>query len=259
MNKIYVFILIFLARISSKVDRLILNLIRKNRLRSTPAYNLKKEYYSTFDLLWLVEKEKYEIKSIFDIGAHHGYWTILAKSFFPNSKVYLFEPISEHMVVLKKNTSSLSNLNYYNIALGSTSGSINLNIATDSDSSSILDFHTNIYNEFKQTIVDKKEIQIKCVSELIANGELEIPDLIKLDIQGYELLALIGFGDYLKSVKYIIIEVSFIELYVNQPSLSDIISFLDKNQFALTSISELRGFSKKIIQTDMLFVNKGLD
>ena len=59
-------------------------------------------------------------------------------------------------------------------------------------------------------------------------SKLEKPILTKLDIQGYELEALKGFGNLLKDNDYILVEVSFQEIYKNQPFANEIINFLNR-------------------------------
>ena len=59
-------------------------------------------------------------------------------------------------------------------------------------------------------------------------SKLEKPLLTKLDIQGYELEALKGFGNLLQDNDYILVEVSFQEIYKNQPFANEIINFLNR-------------------------------
>ena len=53
-----------------------------------------------------------------------------------------------------------------------------------------------------------------------------------MDIQGAELLALKGLGEYIDRVKIVHTEVLFLELYKNQPLYNDTKKFLNSNGFA---------------------------
>ena len=56
-----------------------------------------------------------------------------------------------------------------------------------------------------------------------------------MDVQGYELEVLKGFGDKLKQIQYIYTEVSLKELYEQNILLSDLDKFLNINGFTRVS------------------------
>ena len=64
-------------------------------------------------------------------------------------------------------------------------------------------------------------------------------DFLKIDVQGYELEVLKGSARSLLDVAVIYIEVSFVELYKQQPLFFDIHAFLTKFGFKLFNLYEL--------------------
>lgn len=62
------------------------------------------------------------------------------------------------------------------------------------------------------------------------------PEIVKLDVQGYELAALRGFGGLLDHVIGAEIEVSFTTVYENQPLCDDVIAFMNARGFGLADI-----------------------
>ena len=56
-----------------------------------------------------------------------------------------------------------------------------------------------------------------------------------MDLQGAELKALVGFGDYLDKVKLYTLEASNFEIYKNQPLFKEVKRYLNKNKFILLS------------------------
>lgn len=80
------------------------------------------------------------------------------------------------------------------------------------------------------------------------------PDLICMDLQGAELNALKGLGEFLKGVKYIITELEVKPLYKNQCLFDDVVEFLKKGGFELQKYIPVyhKWFG------DALFVNKSL-
>lgn len=64
-------------------------------------------------------------------------------------------------------------------------------------------------------------------------------DLLKLDIQGYELEALKGCGKLLDHIKIITTEIEFVTLYDGQPLFGDIDVFLRSHGFRMLNLYEL--------------------
>lgn len=54
-----------------------------------------------FELSPLLKKID-KIKTIIDIGSNKGQFSILAKSHFPNTKIYSFEPQKKYLNIQKK-------------------------------------------------------------------------------------------------------------------------------------------------------------
>ena len=62
---------------------------------------------------------------------------------------------------------------------------------------------------------------------LCTNSNISKIDLLKLDVQGYELEILKGAKDILKRTSLIITEVSLIEVYKDCPLVSKIVEYFD--------------------------------
>jgi FkbM family methyltransferase len=82
--------------------------------------------------------------------------------------------------------------------------------------------------------------------------------LLKLDLQGYELRALRGAVDVLRSVEVLLTEVSFFA-QAYEPSIFELVEFLDKNDFDLFDVAALsaRARDNRLKQGDLLFVRRG--
>jgi FkbM family methyltransferase len=89
--------------------------------------------------------------------------------------------------------------------------SLKLNVASNSMSSSLLDFgsHLASYPEIK--FIDEIGILTKRLDSILQNSE--VPNLLNLDIQGAELNAIRGLGKLISRIDYIIVEVNKVEVY----------------------------------------------
>jgi hypothetical protein len=65
------------------------------------------------------------------------------------------------------------------------------------------------------------------------------PDILKLDLQGAELLALQGAGERIAEVTALIIEVEFNAIYEGQPLFGEVDAYLRRHGFQLFNLYEL--------------------
>ena len=92
------------------------------------------------------------------------------------------------------------------------------------------------------------------LSDVIDPASIPHASLLKIDVQGFELDVLQGCEDMLQKFSHLYIECSFIELYEGQALAHQIITWLGKRNFALSSIHNLYyGKNGMAIQGDFLF------
>lgn len=139
--------------------------------------------------------DKFKVDYIIDVGANVGEYTSDAQS-ISGAEVYSFEPVVETYSELVSNVHKNSKVNTYNLALGDTTGVIDINIHSNSSVSSILDLRPG------QTKVSQIEI---------SRGDVFFKNIfqenkfyfLKIDTEGFESKVLSGFGSYLKFIDVI--------------------------------------------------------
>jgi hypothetical protein len=90
---------------------------------------------------------------------------------------------------------------------------------------------------------DKENVAKQLNLETSTLDELPASDLLVLDVQGAELEVLRGGGEFLKSCKYIFLEVSLSDIYYHAtPTLVDISKFLNFSGFEI-ALKVLHGHS----------------
>jgi len=205
-----------------------------------------------FELTPLI-KELKDINTLIDVGSNKGQFSAILRNFYPQVSIHSFEPQIDELNIQKKLLGS-SNINYYAFALGDENKNMLFNITKRKDSSSLLDpllKNNKIYSENK-----KINVSVKKLDTVLNINKLTKPILLKLDVQGFELKALIGAQSVLDNVDYIISEISFLDVYKNQVNADDLIKYLKSKNFDIHKRTNLTKLNGNNFQEDVLFVKK---
>jgi FkbM family methyltransferase len=221
-------------------------------LQDTVAKELHLHDISSLELLELAISEN--INVIYDIGAHVGTWTLLAKAIFPSARVHAFEPLAEHQDGFRKQFPDSSDVTLHPVALGSANTNALFHVTNASSSSSVLPLADACRLHFGLREVERVSIHLHRLDDYRTAHQLSLPDMIKLDVQGYELEALKGGLQCLKSARAVLMEVSFVEFYRGQPLFEDVVCFMADHGFRLHAVSVTTPVGKPLVQTDVLFL-----
>lgn len=152
---------------------------------------LKKDKIYEQETTLFIRKYLNEGDTVWDVGANIGYFTLeFARSVGSQGKVLSFEPHPEIFKVLQRNVSrnKYQNISLQNVACGEEATFSKLYFSTENEGN-----HKIVENSSSK---DSVKIKVVKLSTFI---ETHPPRLIKMDIEGAELLALRGLGaDYLK-------------------------------------------------------------
>jgi FkbM family methyltransferase len=201
---------------------------------------------------------KFNIDLVLDVGANKGQFASSIRRFGYTGKIVSFEPLKDAHDQLTNISISDKKWDVYpRIAIGGHDGNIEINVAGNSVSSSILPMlksHSDIAkgseyvgNEFVN-IVKLDTISKRYINE-------SIYPFLKIDTQGYEWEVLDGGKEILPQIKGILCEMSLVELYKGQHLWMDIMKRLEKEGFTLWSIQ--KGFTDtklgRTLQFDAIF------
>ena len=134
-----------------------------------------------------------------DVGAEKGNYTKEVLKYFPNIKVFIFEPSKIHHTKLNTNFGKLPNVHISDLALSNNTGKQKLYFDEEGSAFSSLFKrrldHFNIYMNYSE------EIETIRFDEFWKQQNIKgIIDYVKLDVEGYELNVLAGMGDLLKII-----------------------------------------------------------
>jgi FkbM family methyltransferase len=227
---------------------------RLKKLRGTPAEGLQVGHIESLELLEAAASVG--IETIYDIGANVGTWSLLAKAIFPHSRIEAFEPLQRHRQEFETRLASQAGVTVHQTALGSENKSMMLRITDFSDASSLLPLAPESRKEFGLKEVDSVEVPVSRLDDLRQKKSLPFPDLIKLDVQGWELEVLKGAPESLAHAKAIIAEVSFREYYERQCLFHELVHHLADAGLFLAMLGEHTQKGVPLRQADVLFLRK---
>lgn len=226
--------------------------IRRNRLKNTVMASYHDGHIESLEILELIRNNYPNgITTIFDIGGNIGSWTLLAKTIFPQAEVHSFEPLEGFANQLKDNTKNFAAIFVHQVALGNEEAKNEMYVA--GDSSSLLPLGDLMQEQYEIQSKEKTQIETVILDTYIKEKNISLPDIIKLDIQGYELEALKGAKEAMKHAKYVFIEVSLEEFYVGQPLFHDVVAFMATHNFYATALKKETHVGQRLYQTDILF------
>lgn len=226
---------------------------RKIQPSGSPAkINSEREIY-TIKNNWLKEKN---IVSILDIGANTGQFAEKIRWVLPKATIFSFEPIPAVFVSLTENFKNDPNFKAYNLGLGNENGIIDFYLNDYSDSSSFLEM-TDLVKANFPIIANENKIQVKVMKldDVLNITEIKKPFIAKIDVQGFESQVIAGGTEILKNAEYIIVEVSFAELYKKQPLFHSIYNLLRELDFEYVgNFDQLASYvTGEILQADAIF------
>ena len=152
--------------------------------------------------LFLLKKlnDSDNLKSILDVGANVGSYSLLARDINKNCLIFAFEPIPETFINLQKKVTK-KDIKTFNFALGSEGGQEKMLVSKDSKLSTLLLNNSNLANK-----KDCKYVSVKIVTgdEFLKNNYFKSQiSLLKIDTEGYESNVLKGFRKIITRINVI--------------------------------------------------------
>lgn len=192
---------------------------------------------------------------IMDIGANRTDWSRLAKSIYPDADFCLIEPQAEMKKCLEDFCNEFKNSIFVLAGAGAKFEIKTFTVWNELFGSSFL---PDLNYDLKHTGKEQRQIKVVTIDNIIADYQIKIPELIKLDIQGFELEALKGASSTFGFTEVYILEVSFFPFEHSMPVFSEVINFmLDKNYVVYDFPGFLRRPSDGALgQCDICFVKK---
>ena len=193
--------------------------------------------------------------AILDIGAHTGQFHSWSKRVWPDVGVFMIEANPLHESVLDR-LAMMSGDSYLIAALGDEEREVTFYTRSDkpqTEGNSYYKEHN--YWDIPQ-LVQETKVTLQKLDNLFENDA--VFDIIKVDTQGSEIDILKGGKELASKASAIVLEVAYIEYNEGAPNVKEITDYMNDVGFVeKLSIGE-HYEGGKIIQKDLLFLNKEL-
>ena len=188
---------------------------------------------------------------IFDVGANRGDFAQLALVAWPSARLACFEPLRHASAQIAQLQRRFPNIDLHQTLVGECEKtSVELHVANAS-TSLLPDGENQKFpvERFPQTTIDV------AVRSLYGG---RAPEMLKLDVQGYELWVLKGAEESLPSIRVILAEVNLLDIHKGVPLLHEVTDWLFQRGYVAYDICGLtrRPLDDALWQADMIFIRR---
>jgi len=238
----------------SKLRSLLTLLEFKGAIRAVvtwPKFSL-----ASFIIISRLKRAGVSPRTVIDLGANVGQFAVATANLFEGAKIFSVEPDPRTAEVLKKNLRAIKQATIFVVAVGDNVGEAEFYVNKDTQVSSLLKLGSDRVRDFPQSTVDEKiTVPVTTLDILFQGQNIEKPILVKIDVQGFEDRVIRGGKDFLKLAEWVLMEVSFADLYEGERDFITLLELMDEHGFRFLRplnyhTSPLTG---QIIEMDALF------
>ncbi len=194
--------------------------------------NRNHDIYSNGELTVLKKLSKLNPSVIIDGGANIGNYSLQINQLIPNTRIYSFEPVKSTFEKLKENVGKINNITTIEKGLYKNNCTQEIRIFPSSTHSSLIDIEGLSYKSN-----EKQTIELIKGDDFLKNYNIDEVDFLKLDIEGAEYDAIIGFEEHIMNGKIKMIQFEY--GYINISSkklLIDFYNYFDSKGYLLGKI-----------------------
>lgn len=180
------------------------------------ALYFTEENYGEYEEVHLFKSLAEHSEVIFDIGANTGLYSIVSKLQNPEAQVYAFEPYPINIDRLKKNAelNGLENqLIIVDKALGNANEEIDFAVPEQDQISDVLSADLEFTDQFSDQVGNFTSTSVEQITldRFVKESKLEKVDLLKIDVENYEMSVFEGALETLKQHHPIILAEIFVD------------------------------------------------
>jgi FkbM family methyltransferase len=190
---------------------------------------------------------------VFDCGAYDGSWAAETAQTFPGAQLVLVEPNPQLQSRIREHIAGIQPAPIVvQAAVGESDGTAHLNVWGNEQTSTA---GSSLLGHVQGDAGTRVEVKVLTI-DAIAAREGKSPDFLKLDLQGFELPALKGASNALKTCELCQIEFGVLEAYVGRTTPRQILDVMYDFNYTLYDVVDLiyRPYDDALTGGDFVFV-----
>lgn len=212
---------------------------------------------TSFDMVRALSEQGIAARTVLDVGANRGQFSVAILELMRPETVHAFEPLPSASATLRGLRIRYPGLVVHETAVGAVSGKAVIRISEQTQSSSLRQMLPRHLDAFPESRVRSTvEVEVHPLDEILVATDLRRPCLLKIDTQGFERDVILGSARLLSAVDYVVVELSFTQLYEGEMLFTEGVSLLAANGFSFArpvgALQDPR--TKEFLQMDALFV-----
>ena len=237
----------------TSLKEILFNLLRKRGYVIRPEQQMPYGYSLVSDLKKL-GWSKASSKLIFDVGANVGEFTHELRSEFPLLQSHCFEPDPRSYATLLKRFETQEEITCNNVGCGARNETAVLHQNQNTTISSIVPSELQL-----NSTTNKIDIQIVTLEDYSRELGAENIDLVKIDVEGFEVEVLQGAMEIMPSIGAFVLEVRFGDYKISGTRFEVVNEFMLSNGFHFCSLYNFTSTNKTHFDYgDVLFLNESI-
>jgi FkbM family methyltransferase len=171
---------------------------------------------------------------VLDCGANIGQTARNLRQAYPEATIYCFEPVQDICDQLVRASAAL-NIIPVQSAVSDRNGWADINLTASSESHSLLG-QLEGFNPLAEhlQVIGSERVRMVRLDDWCPEVDIDPASvgILKMDVQGAELMALRGAENMLQTVRAVLLEVAFVPFYRNCPLFEQIEAFMRGHGFA---------------------------
>lgn len=183
--------------------------------------------------------EGFRPRVVLDIGAHKGDWAEMCQAVFAPDRCVLIEPQPEFLDLARGRQPDGAQWSFVPVALGDTEREEILNLTAQRAAASVLSPLREEHFDSATRCTGQAKVRLVPLDAVVRRENLPPPDLVKIDVQGFEAKVIAGGQETLKQTRRLVIETSLRPIYQGQPLLPEVLRLLADLGFELDDFNEV--------------------
>lgn len=200
---------------------------------------------------------------IFDVGAYIGEVVSEYKKIFPEAFIYAFEPFLDSFKIIQEKFKDCDLVKPYQLAFSDRAGKASFFVNPDRSCNSLFPSESDKtkYVHGAEGAVTTVDVDLMTIDQFCKKGSISEINILKLDVEGAELMVLRGAFEMLSRhlIGIIYTEVMFVSHYKGGVTFYDLCKFLADFGYTLFNFYEIKSAANgQLRRGNVIFVSPNI-